>query len=208
MNLSAVLSAEGSNLSEQTCLLYCCLNYTNLSAALFLVLIKPVYSVVSWTEETSLHTVLWTEQTCQQYCVLNWWSLYVVLFLELIKLYSSTISWIDLMSALNWLNLFTALCHEQINPVCKFYILNWLNLFTTVSWTLYITSTTPHALKRKIVRSWHWTMSVMMDKTKQQKVLFGKFWIKCMFTGEVLSVYFVSDKTEWILMISRNCCLN
>jgi len=29
-----------------------------------------------------------------------------------------------------------------------------------------------------------------------------------MFIGGVLSVYFVSDKTECILMISRNCCLN
>jgi len=108
---------------------------------------------------------------------------------------------------LNWLNLCTVLCLEQNNPVYKFYILNWLNLFTVVSWTLYLTFTIPQALKRKIVRSWHWTMSIMMDKSKQQKGLFCKFWIKCMFIGEVLSVHFVSDKTEWILMISRNCCL-
>jgi hypothetical protein len=66
----------------------------NLSAALFLVLNRPLYSTVSWVEETCLHSVLCTEQISLQYCVLNWWSLYVVLFPELNKSYSSAISWI------------------------------------------------------------------------------------------------------------------
>jgi hypothetical protein len=92
--------------TEQPCLHYCVMNWTNLSTMLFPEVVKSAYITVSWTE-----------QTCLQYCFLSWSNLpvlsclpqdqtcHTVLFAELIKLVyntiecfkpdSSTVSWTD-----------------------------------------------------------------------------------------------------------------